>query len=65
MQAINALVSFAVITALFAAMYKYVPDVRLQWRDVWMGAVVTSDALPVTQEARAEQGLLPSVDQPV
>ena len=39
---INMLVSFAVITALFAAMYKYVPDVRIEWRDVWIGAVVTS-----------------------
>ena len=42
MQAINLLASFGVTTVLFAAMYKYVPDVRIEWRDVWIGAVVTS-----------------------
>jgi membrane protein len=130
MHAINLLVSFGVTTVLFAAMYKYVPDVRIEWRDVWIGAVVTSalftlgkfaiglylgrsgvasaygaagslvvilvwvyysaqillfgaeftkvyaqrygsgirpdvGAVPVTAEARAEQGLGPSVDHPV
>lgn len=34
--------SFAVITALFAAIYKILPDAEVQWRDVWMGALVTS-----------------------
>ena len=35
-------VSFALITLLFALIYRYVPDVRLGWRDVWIGAVVTA-----------------------
>jgi membrane protein len=39
---INAALSFVVITALFGAIYKVVPDVRLAWRDVLIGAVVTS-----------------------
>jgi hypothetical protein len=39
---VNALVSFGIVTALFAAMYKYVPDVAIEWRDVWIGAAVTS-----------------------
>ena len=30
------------ITFLFAAIYKIVPDVNLQWSDVWVGASVTS-----------------------
>ena len=35
-------VSFAVIATLFALIFKILPDVRLSWRDVWLGAVVTS-----------------------
>jgi len=34
--------SLAVITLLFAAMYKFLPDVRIGWRDVLLGAAVTS-----------------------
>jgi membrane protein len=34
--------SFGVITLLFALMFRYVPDDRLPWRDVWLGAAVTS-----------------------
>jgi len=39
---LNFLFSFLVITALFAMIYKLLPDVRLQWRDVWIGAAVTA-----------------------
>ena len=39
---LNAVVSFAIVTVLFAAMYKYVPDVAIEWRDVWIGAGVTA-----------------------
>jgi len=35
-------VSFAVVSVLFAAMYKLLPDARIAWRDVWVGAVVTA-----------------------
>jgi membrane protein len=41
-QAVNFLVSFAVITLLFAAIYKVLPDVEIRWRDVWIGAAVTA-----------------------
>ena len=34
--------SFAVITLLFAAMYKVLPDAKIGWRDVWVGAVATA-----------------------
>jgi membrane protein len=40
--AVNAVVSFAVIAVMFALIYKYVPDVKIAWRDVWIGAVVTA-----------------------
>jgi membrane protein len=41
-QAANALSSFAVITLLVALIYKFLPDVIVPWRDVWVGAVVTA-----------------------
>lgn len=34
--------SFAVLATLFALIFKVLPDVRLSWSDVWLGAVVTS-----------------------
>ncbi len=33
---------FAMITLLFAMIFKVLPDVRIQWRDVWFGAGVTA-----------------------
>ena len=36
------LVSFAVITVLFAMIFKVLPDVKIGWRDVWIGGAVTS-----------------------
>jgi membrane protein len=41
-EIINFVISFAVITFLFAAIYKVLPDVDIAWRDVWIGAIVTS-----------------------
>jgi membrane protein len=38
----NALLSFVVITGLFATIYKVMPDARIEWRDVIVGASVTS-----------------------
>ena len=42
LQVLNVLVSFGVITLLFAMVYKVLPDVRLQWRHVWVGAATTA-----------------------
>jgi membrane protein len=41
-QAANVLVSFGVITLLFALIYKVLPDVDLRWSDVWIGGLVTA-----------------------
>ena len=41
-QAVHALASFAVITGLFALIYRVVPDAEIAWRDVWIGAAVTA-----------------------
>ncbi len=39
---VNLLISFIAITALFALIYKALPDVRLKWSDVAIGAAITS-----------------------
>lgn len=36
------LLSILVSTLLFAIVYKLLPDIRLAWRDVWIGAFVTA-----------------------
>ncbi|MDB4986910.1 MAG: Ribonuclease [Myxococcaceae bacterium] len=41
-QIVNFLISFAIITVLFALIFKVVPDVEITWKDVWMGAAVTA-----------------------
>jgi membrane protein len=42
LSAANLVVSFALISILFAAIYKFVPDHPSAWRDVIVGAVVTT-----------------------
>ena len=42
LQAMNFLLSFVVITILFATIYKLIPDVSNRWQDVWVGAAMTS-----------------------
>lgn len=39
---INFVVSFGVITLLFALIFKVLPDVKIAWRDVWIGAIITA-----------------------
>jgi membrane protein len=41
-EVVNNGVSFFVITALFAMIFKVLPDVNIAWRDVCVGAVTTS-----------------------
>jgi membrane protein len=40
--AFNDLLSFFVISLLFALIFKILPDVKIRWRDVWVGAVGTA-----------------------
>jgi membrane protein len=42
LEVFNSLISFAVIAALFAALFKVMPDAKIQWRSVWVGAVFTA-----------------------
>jgi membrane protein len=41
-QILNAGISIAVISLLFALLFKVVPDIEVAWRDVWPGAVCTA-----------------------
>lgn len=36
------LVSLALVTVLFAVIFRYLPDIDVKWKDVWVGAIVTS-----------------------
>ena len=42
MHAINFLISFVGISALFALIFKYVPEAKIEWKDVWEGAIATA-----------------------
>jgi len=42
LQVITFVVSFAVITVLFAMIYKVLPNIKIDWEDVWIGAAITS-----------------------
>jgi membrane protein len=42
LETLNFVVSFAVIAGLFAMMFKMLPDARIAWNDVWVGAAITA-----------------------
>ncbi|MGQ4647406.1 YhjD/YihY/BrkB family envelope integrity protein [Lyngbya aestuarii] len=41
-QILNYALSFSLIILLFAIIYKFLPDAKIAWRDVWMGAIITA-----------------------
>lgn len=42
MQVLNFALSFGLVTVLFAAVFRWLPDVEIAWRDVWVGAAATA-----------------------
>jgi membrane protein len=46
---VNIVVSLGLITLLFGLMYKYLPDAKIEWRDVWTGALVTAVGFVIGQ----------------
>jgi membrane protein len=50
MQAANVVVSLFTITLLFALIFKLLPDTRIAWRDVWLGAVFTAALFTVGKQ---------------
>jgi membrane protein len=49
-QILNAIISLAVITMLFAMIFKFLPDIEIAWRDVWIGALITAALFTVGKE---------------
>jgi len=41
-QILSFAISIGVVTLLFAMIFKVLPDAKVQWRDVWMGALLTA-----------------------
>jgi membrane protein len=41
-RGLSFIVSFGVITVLFALMFKILPDAKIHWKEVWIGAMITS-----------------------
>ncbi|WP_245220201.1 YihY/virulence factor BrkB family protein [Pusillimonas caeni] len=42
LQLANTVITFAITTVLFAMIFKFMPQARIAWRDVWIGALVTA-----------------------
>jgi membrane protein len=41
-QSLDFILSFVVVTLLFASIYKVLPDVKIPWRNLWIGSAVTA-----------------------
>jgi membrane protein len=42
LQGINIAISLSISSLMFAMIYKFMPQARIAWRDVWVGAAITS-----------------------
>jgi membrane protein len=42
LKTINFMVSLGIITVLFAMIFKFLPDVKIMWRNVWLGGFITA-----------------------
>lgn len=42
LQVLNLVISFGILTVLFAMIFKFMPQVHVAWRDVWVGALLTA-----------------------
>jgi membrane protein len=51
---VNYAVSFLITLLLFALIYKVVPDAQIAWRDVWVGALMTTVLFSIGRFALAE-----------
>jgi membrane protein len=49
-QILNAILSLAIIILLFAMIFKFLPDVKIAWRDVWIGPLITAGLFTAGKE---------------
>ena len=47
MKILGEIVSFGIVTCLFAMLFKFLPDRKIAWRDVWTGAILTAGCFVV------------------
>ena len=50
LQVSDVVVTFGVIAVLFALMFKYLPDVQIAWRSVWIGSFITAFLFSIGKE---------------
>jgi membrane protein len=50
LHAVSWAASMVIVTGVFAAIFKVLPDVQIAWRDVWLGAFFTSVLFLIGQE---------------
>jgi len=42
LKVLNFVISLGIVTVLFAMIFKFLPDVKIAWRDVWLGGFITA-----------------------
>jgi membrane protein len=42
LKTLNFIISLGIITVLFAMIFKFLPDIKIAWRDVWLGGFITA-----------------------
>ena len=42
LQVVNIVLSFMILSVLFALMFKFLPDAKIKWKHVWIGSIVTA-----------------------
>src|SRR5207244_2128696 len=52
-QVVNFIITLGVITAMFALLFKYLPDIKIAWKDVWIGSLVPALLFLIGQFALA------------
>lgn len=52
-EAANLVISLGITAVLFALIFKLVPDVKIAWRDVWVGGIVTAVLFSIGRVALA------------
>lgn len=50
-QVLNFIVSFGIVTVLFALMFRFLPDAKVRWRYVWIGSTITAFLFTIGKSA--------------
>ncbi|MBW4438000.1 MAG: YihY/virulence factor BrkB family protein [Pleurocapsa minor GSE-CHR-MK-17-07R] len=51
LNGLNLVVGFALVTVMFALIFRFLPRLRIAWRDVWVGALVTAGLFTIGRYA--------------